>query len=815
MHHHKVDILAITETWLTNTVPNNSVHLRGYSIYRRDRQDKTGGGVCIYVRDGLQHNRIGITNDIEAVSIHVRLQEITLNIIAAYRSPSTPVIFWQKLTDTVDNISGSTAAKSHTIVIGDFNVNVQNHNHPHYTHLQTFCSDNSLRNVVLAPTRLPSNSTIDLALVPNLLAQLPNSQPRGNNVNSITCSVQPCDVSDHQLVILELSTMLQTFKEERITIRKPPLRAINIQQFQDDISSRLTALHNNNTLPSEITLNEHISLFQTSIADTLDKHCPTTTITTSPRYKPSPWVDGELRQLLYRRKRAHRKMIQRPDDQRLTQAFRALRRESKLLMRRKKAAYFQNELTRNNRNPRLQWKTINSLLGRTTVYHEPHASVKDISATFARIVSPMGAPAPATPAGAASTVTFGHLNVSLTAPQRASSAPLLSGTGIELPIGPMPEPSLTEFEPVSAATIVSHLKRLDSHKASGPDKIPPSIYKLLQKQIAPSLAQLFTISFRSGIFPSLYKIANVRPIHKRGSSSDPSNYRPISLLPIASKLLERCAYEQIMSHIQGESFPNALPNEQFAYRKQHSCEDLLATTTNDWQACLDKGQFVVAAFLDLSKAFDTVNHASLLQELFSIGVGGTALQWIASFLCDRRQRVVTVTKHQEGEQYTPTRGVPQGSTLGPALFNLSVRALPSCTITSKVRQFADDVSMYKAGTNLQKLTDDLSADISVIREYLRDRGLNLNNSKTQFIIIRQKTKCVPPNICLRLGDVLISPTPTVKYLGLTIDEHLSFSSYVTEVEKKVGTKLAMFRKIRDNLTPAARKTFYCSFIQAH
>ena len=97
------------------------------------------------------------------------------------------------------------------------------------------------------------------------------------------------------------------------------------------------------------------------------------------------------------------------------------------------------------------------------------------------------------------------------------------------------------------------------------------------------------------------------------------------------------------------------------------------------------------------------------------------------------------------------------------------------------------------------------------------RGRCTNDSKTQFIIRRQKTKCVPPNIRLRLGDVLISPTPTVKYLGLTIDEHLSFSSYVTEVEKKVGTKLAMFRKIRDNnnLTPAARKTFYCSFIQAH
>ena len=130
-----------------------------------------------------------------------------------------------------------------------------------------------------------------------------------------------------------------------------------------------------------------------------------------------------------------------------------------------------------------------------------------------------------------------------------------------------------------------------------------------------------------------------------------------------------------------------MSKEQFAYRKQNSSEDLLATTTNDWQACLDKGQFVVAAFLDFSKAFDIVNHASLLQGIFSIGVGGTALQWIASFLFHRRQRVVT--KYQKGEHYTRTRGVYQGSTPGPALFNLSVRPLLSCAIASKVRQFAD------------------------------------------------------------------------------------------------------------------------------
>ena len=148
-----------------------------------------------------------------------------------------------------------------------------------------------------------------------------------------------------------------------------------------------------------------------------------------------------------------------------------------------------------------------------------------------------------------------------------------------------------------------------------------------------------------------------------------SNYRPISLLPQMAKLLETLAHEQLMDHIY--TAPNAtplLPPEQFAYRKHHSCEDLLACVVNDWHTSLDQpGHFVVAAFLDMSKAFDSVNHSMLLQELTDIGVGGTALHWFLTYLQNREQRVVTKTA--QGDTYAGNRGVPQGSVLGPSLFN--------------------------------------------------------------------------------------------------------------------------------------------------
>eukprot|EP00117_Sycon_ciliatum_P000851 scpid57700/ scgid6755/ RNA-directed DNA polymerase from mobile element jockey; Reverse transcriptase len=541
-------------------------------------------------------------------------------------------------------------------------------------------------------------------------------------------------------------------------------------------------------------LNANIELFQGSITEALDHHCPVRIVTFSTKYKPAPWVDDELRKLLYRRKRAHRLLLKQPGDQQRIQSFRALRRECKITMRRKKANYFQAEFINNRRNPRRQWSAMNSLLGRTKVSREPGASIADITSIFSEIVGPL----PPTETSDALTLA--------SVPDHPSNIPPA------LPCGPQSDGTLVSFTRITAGDVKFHLRAMDSRKASGPDAIPPLVYKLVSDQIAPTLASLLSISLETGEFPTPYKLAHVRPIHKRGDVSDPRNYRPISLLPLMSKLLERCALEQLTQYMDSASHMESLPAVQFAYRKNHSCDDLLALVANDWSQSLDQNEYVAAAFLDMSKAFDTVNHSLLLQELFEIGVGGVALRWFASYLTDRQQRVVT--KSSRGACYSASRGVPQGSILGPVLFNLAVRKLPECVASTKVRQFADDVSVYKSGRDPQKLTADLARDVLSIRNFLRDHGLKLNAEKTQFIIFRPKSKAVPANLQLSIDSTSIPPSATIKYLGLLFDEHLTYRDHITLLERKIGTKLAVFRKIKHNLTPAAKRVFYCSFIQA-
>ena len=602
----------------------------------------------------------------------------------------------------------------------------------------------------------------------------------GRHFTVNSCTVEPCDASDHQLALVDMTVTLRSLpKEQWVQTRKPPIRSIDMSTFRDQLASALLDTSTDTTT----TTCQRIQLFQHNVSEVLDKHCPMTTVKLRGKYKPAPWVDDELRKLLFRRKRSHRKMRKNPADPQLVQNFRTLRRQCKLLTRRKQATFFQNEFIYNRKNPRGQWNVLNTLLGRIKIHREPGAEVKAITATFSEIVSPGS---PTTPTATTHTT---------------------------LPLGPMPEHNFCTFDRIPTSLVEFYLKRLDCRKACGPDNVPAAIYKSAADGIAPVLAPLFSDSLQSGTFPTPYKQANVRPIHKRGDHSDPTNYRPISLLPQMSKLLERCALDQLMEFVRDAPQANqALPPEQFAYRRQHSCDDLLALVANDWQQSLDAGKFVVAAFLDMSKAFDTVNHNMLLQELFEIGVGDSALQWFASYLRGRRQRVVTRTSR--GELYEAHRGVPQGSTLGPVLFNLSVRKLPSAASSSMVRQYADDVALYLAGRNLQQTTEELARDVCRIRDFLSERGLILNASKTQFIVFHSRSKKVCSSLRLTIDNVLIPPATTVKYLGMTFDQHLTFADHISALERKVGDKLAVFRRIRDRLTIDAKRTFYCAFIQA-
>ena len=319
-------------------------------------------------------------------------------------------------------------------------------------------------------------------------------------------------------------------------------------------------------------------------------------------------------------------------------------------------------------------------------------------------------------------------------------------------------------------------------------------------------------SLREGNVPTTFKHAHVCPLFKSGNPSDSRNYRPISLLPVASKLLEKVVLRQVVEYLESEC-PTALPPEQFAYRRQHSCEDTLALSIDTWRKALDENQVCGVVFADLSKAFDNVRHTQVIQELADLGFEGTALKWFCNYLSERTQCVVI--GHATGRTSHCTKGVPQGSVLGPLLFCLYIRRLPDIFAHSVVRIYADDIAFYFIAKTVSGAMVKLQEDLDNLDSYINAKCLTLNPGKTQLLVIHRANAEVDlANVELSCRGTAIRPTDTVKYLGVLIDQHLTFSQQVNKVCRSALGKVATFRHGRRNLSSTACRIFYLSVVQS-
>ena len=506
-----------------------------------------------------------------------------------------------------------------------------------------------------------------------------------------------------------------------------------------------------------------------------------------------------LQNLLQKRKHAHRASVKHPDNADLRQRFRDLRRQGVALNKQLRSKYYQGEFHAARSSPRQHWKILNKLLGRHHVQATLPVEVADLTTTFKNLVtdvhftSPLQCPFGPAPCDSMSTPTVS-----------ASQTEVLPAKGGVLG-------SFTSFTSPSANVILPLFQSLPAGKATGPDGIPPAVLKLCAEELADPASQLFSESLATGHFPSMYKSAHVIPVFKKGDKSDPCNYRPVSILPASSKLLERLVLNQVKTFIKDNSDLCILPPQQFAYRNQHSCEDALALCINNWQIALDNGLFTGVVFLDLSKAFDSVAHHSLLLDLQACGFGGDVLHWFTAYLGERQQ-CVRAPNMPAGECYACTQGVPQGSVLGPLLFTIYIRSLPHVLRFATCSLYADDICLYVSGKDVQDVMQKLESDLVRVQKFLTNKGLQLNETKTQFLMIRKKTSTSPPP--LQLSSLTVSPSESVKYLGLVIDEFLSFSTHVDSLTSRVYAKLKAFRRVRNSLNVRARRTFYISFIQS-
>ena len=328
-------------------------------------------------------------------------------------------------------------------------------------------------------------------------------------------------------------------------------------------------------------------------------------------------------------------------------------------------------------------------------------------------------------------------------------------------------------------------------KIDGFDNIPMHIIKNSFKYISNPLLNLINLSFSKGIFPDQLKIAKLIPIFKADDSEIFSNYRPISLLTNFSKFFEKVMYNRLVDF--AECF-NILYHNQFGFRKGYSTSHALVHLVNSISSAIDRNEITVGVFLDLSKAFDTLNHEILFSKLEHYGIRGLTLQWIKSYFSNRKQFVQY--RNISSPLQTIKCGVPQGSILGPLLFLFYINDLPNVSSIVKTILFADDTSLFYSDDNIHILNHTINNELLKFDCWMKANKLSVNIKKTNYVVFESRQKRINTDLSLSFNDQLLKKEHVVKFLGVYIDENLSWSEHIAYICKKISKSVGIIYRSR-------------------
>ena len=289
-------------------------------------------------------------------------------------------------------------------------------------------------------------------------------------------------------------------------------------------------------------------------------------------------------------------------------------------------------------------------------------------------------------------------------------------------------------------------------------------------------------------------MARVFPVFKKGEKSDLNNYRPISVIPVVSKVFEKNVYDQLYQYLNDNQL---LSSCQSGFRSLHSTLTALLEVTNSWSVNIDNGFLNGVVFIDLKKAFGTIDHEIILRKLSYFGADQATATWFQSYLSNRTQRC-NVNAGNLSTASTVTCGVPQGSILGQLLFLKYINDLPNCLRVAAPRMFADDTSITLSAKTVADLKLAVTSKINNLTCWLRANKLSLNVAKTELMIIgsRQRLNAQCEEINISIDDRTIRRVDHTKSLGLTIDAQLSWSKHVDEISKKVSSAIGALKSVR-------------------
>ena len=382
--------------------------------------------------------------------------------------------------------------------------------------------------------------------------------------------------------------------------------------------------------------------------------------------------------------------------------------------------------------------------------------------------------------------------------------------------------SCFHFECITPATVNKYISELAAKNSCGPDNISSILLKRLATHVVSPLTVMINQSLCTGIFPEKLKVAKVIPLYKKGDNHLFDNYRPISLLSTVSKIFEKNVFTQVYNYFCAHKL---FYESQYGFRKCHSTELAAIELVDRLCNYLDAGKVPVSVFLDLSKAFDTLNHTILIEKLRYYGLNDTSLNWFHSYLHDRLQ--FTEYNSVCSDVVTLSTGVPQGSILGPLLFIIYMNDIQAATSNFKAILYADDTNLVSPlcsfsssnsvnSNNLSEVAASINNELSCVQEWLLINKLSVNVNKTKFMIFHHPQRKIEHLVpALELNSEPLERVSEFNFLGLTLDEHISWKPHVQKIANKISRIIGILRRLKNILPTPVLITLYNTLILPH
>ena len=768
LREQRLDVLCLTETWLTPDVLDKFLAFPGYGLLRRDRDGRRGGGVAVLHRSEMRVTELAMppSGPLETLWLSATWRGGTPSTIGVvYRPPDSPVA--GSLEQLEEQLRAAQCTGKPVFLLGDINFNILDDVSSPVRRYLTMLHELNMTQLVNRPTHLhPSPAALDHVIT---------DQPD----RAASTEVLSDAISDHQPVIVSARLgRVRVPAQWRVARRwnRADWDAICLSFLEADWSG----------VDGATDANECLRQFMAVWDSVIDRFCPTKRVRES--QSRCPWLtdDPELTALMAERNSA---------------------RDTWLCLRTDEAKADYTNL-RNAVKSRLISARRDFLCGElvTSGRREFWQNLKTLTATKRAPPADAGSQNPTEREAAADALNRHFVSVGSVI---ASDLRDAVAAGRENPRPPTVCAAEFRLQPATMPELSQCIRRMSASRATGLDGVPLFAVKKCFPVIAPHLLYLINLSLSTKVFPDRWKTAYILPIPKSGDPAVPSNNRPISLLSVLSKILEKVVCTQLTKYLETNCI---LSPRQYAYRSHHSTEDAVLGVVERLVSNIDSGLISSVTTLDLSKAFDSIDHGLLLNKLSWYGISD---EWFRSYLTDRHQIV------RGGRQtLRVTCGVPQGSIIGPIMFILFTTDLSAHLTHGTLTCYADDTVHVDSGSPNGSGPTELKARLEMtmreLNAWFSANSLKLNEKKTDFILVgSQRNLTKVADFSFEINGTTIQRSEKVKMLGIFLDSNLLWNVHITSVVQKCNRVLVSLYKFRHYFTKNILKTIIEAYVFPH